>query len=111
MTRLQARFRTIIGRYGDLLGTAPAVIASVTPGRARTYVSDADLDSAVRPIWIAYAGHDHPASEGQTLAWGARSVLVKRTIDVRFGGNTVARLLVLFTATSVPGEGEPGPLV
>ena len=109
MTRLQARFRTIISRYGDLLGTGPAVIATITPGRARIYVSDTDLDSATRPIWLAYAGYDHPATEGQILAWGARSMMVKRSIDVRFGGVVVARLFVLFTAVS--GGGEPGPLV
>lgn len=109
MTRLQARFRTIIARYGDLLGTAKAVVTAVTPGRARTYITDSDLDSASRPIWLAYAGYDHPAAEGQTLTWGARSLLVKRTIDVRFGGTTIARLFVLFTTTGVPGGG-PSPM-
>lgn len=97
MTRLQARFRTIVARYGELLGTGSAIVTTITPGRARTYVADTDLDSATRPIWIAYAAYDHPAVEGQTLAWGARSLIVKRTIDVRFGSATIARLFVLFS--------------
>ena len=107
MTRLQARFHTIIARYGDVLGTNSAVVTTITPGRARTYVSDTDLDSATRPIWIAYAGFDHPATEGQTLTWGTRSLVVKRAIDVRFGSTVIARLFVLFTAASGGGGSTP----
>ena len=96
MTRLQARFRTIVARYGEDVGDAPAVVASLTPSRARSYVSDGEIDAAGRPLWIAYAAYDHPAVEGGTVLWGARSLKVKRAIDIRFAGATVSRLLVLF---------------
>ena len=104
MTRLQARFRTIIGRYGETLGAAPAVVAPITPFRARSYLADAEIDAAPRPLWVAYAGHDHPATEGETLAWGTRSLVVRRAIEVRFAGKTVARLLVLAVASGATPE-------
>ena len=108
MTRLQARFKTIVARYGDPLGSAPAVLAPLAPSKARTYVGDADLGSASRPIWIATTGYDHPAAEGDTLAWGARSLTVKKAVDVRFAGKSVARLLVLFPASSGGGGAGGG---
>jgi hypothetical protein len=109
MTRLQVRFRTILARYGELLGTGSAIVTTITPGRARTYVADTDLDSATRPIWIAYAAYDHPAVEGQTLAWRGQSLLVKRTMDVRLASATIARLFVLFTVASGGGGGGTTP--
>ena len=104
MTRLQSRFRTIIRRRGDDLGGAPAVVAPLTPSKARNYLPDREVYAAARPVWIATAAYDHPATEGQTLFWGIRLLIVKRTVEVRFGGKTVARLLVLFPASS----GSPG---
>lgn len=100
MTRLQARFRTVVARCGEDLGGFPAVVAPLSPFRARSYVSDAEIDVAGRPLWVAYTAHDHPAAEGATVAWGARSLVVKRAIEVRFAGKTVARLLMLVVAGS-----------
>ncbi len=98
MTRLQARSRTVVARLGEDVGGFPAVVAPLTPFRARSYVSDAEIDAAGRPLWLAYAAHDHPAVEGATVAWAGRSLMVKRAVDVRFAGKTVARLLVLVGA-------------
>ena len=109
MTRLQSRFKTIIRRHGDDLGGAPAVVAPLALAKARNYLDDGAVYAAARPIWIATTGFDHPATEGQTLLWGSRSLVVKRAVEVRFGGKAVARLLVLFsTSSGTPGaEGEP----
>ena len=109
MTRLQSRFKTIVRRYGDDLGGGSAVVAPLALAKARNYLDDGAVYAATRPIWIATTGYDHPATEGQTLLWGARSVVVKRAIEVRFGGKAVARLLVLFSTTgSSGGVDEPG---
>lgn len=97
MTRLQARFRAIIFRFGEDFGGGRAVIAPLSPFRAQKYLSDADIATTDRPVWIAYAAYNHPANEGDTITWGARSLVVKRAIDVRFAGNAVARILFLAT--------------
>lgn len=111
MTRLQAKFRTVVARYGEDLGGAPGVVVPLGLAKARDYLTDPEIDAAARPIWLATVGYDHPATEGATLAWRTRSVLVKRTIDVRFAGKTVSRLLVLFAlpVASPPGNGGTLP--
>ena len=108
MTRLQVRFRTIVGRYGEDVGGAPAVVAPLAPSKARTYVDDGTLAGTTRPIFIATAAYDHPATEGATVAWRTRTLRVERAVDVRLMGRTVARLLVLFPLAS-GGGGGGGP--
>lgn len=98
MTALQARFRGVVARFGETVGGGAAVVAPLSPSQARTYASDAEIEAAGRPLWLAYAAHDHPATEGSTVTWGARTLTVKRALDVRFAGTTVARQLVLFPA-------------
>ena len=109
MTRLQSRFKTIIRRRGDDLGGAPAVVAPLALAKARNYLEDSAVYAATRPVWIATTAYDHPATEGQTLLWGIRSLVVKRTVEVRIGGRPVARLLVLFSTSSGTHGGEVEP--
>ena len=109
MTRLQSRFKTIIRRHGDDLGGAPAVVAPLALAKARNDLPDAAVYAANRPIWIATAAYDHPALEGQTLLWGIRAVVVKRAVEVRFGGKPVARLLILFSTSAVSPNAAGGP--
>lgn len=98
MTRLQSRFKAIVARYGDDLGGAPGVVTALAPARARSYLSDAEIDAAPRPMWVATTGYDHPALEGASVLWGARTLVVKRAVEVRFRGTTVARVLALVSA-------------
>lgn len=109
MTRLQARFRGVVLRYGEAVGAAPGVVVPLGYARARDYLADDELSAAPRPMWLANVGYDHPSAEGDTLTWRTRTLLVKRAIDVRFSGLTVARLLVLVgTTASGGGTTDPG---
>lgn len=107
MTRLQSRFRGVVLRYGETVGGGTGVVVPLGYAKARDYLADDELSAAPRPMWLATVGYDHPAAEGDTVAWRTRSLLVKRAVDVRFAGATVARLLVLLATTGTSGGG-PG---
>lgn len=111
MTNLQARFRAVVGRYGEAVGGGLGVVVMLGYAKARDYLADDEISAAPKPMWLATTGYDHPAAEGDTLAWRTRSLLVKRAIDVRFAGATVSRLLVLIGTSGTSGGGGTTPTV
>ncbi len=103
MTRLQARFKTIVVRYGEAVGAAPGMVVPLGLAKARDYLADDEIAAATRPMWLVTTAFDHPAAEGDTLAWRTRSLKVKRAIDVRLSGATITRLLVLVAISPTTG--------
>ncbi|HEY0867648.1 MAG TPA: hypothetical protein VGE01_09720 [Fimbriimonas sp.] len=99
MTALQRRFRKIVQRLGEPYvsggDTRTGIFAPMSSGFAGTYLTSAELGAAARPIRVAYVAFDDPTLEGAALTWNGYTLTVKRAIQVRFRGTTVARMLVL----------------
>lgn len=99
MTALPRRVKRILQRLGETY-TCGATAASglfsvITSSIASTYIAYADLDTLPRPIRMAYVPFDDASTEGATLTTGGKTFTVRRAMDVRFHGTTVARILVL----------------
>lgn len=99
MTRLQLRFRRAIERVGDPLTVAGqarvGIVASLSHEEAQTYLSDAELGAALKPIRAAYVPSDDPTASGATVQWNGQSLSVLRAVELRATAQTVARLLIL----------------
>ncbi len=96
---LAKRFRGVIRRLGDAFtstaGAGLGVFATLSPAEAGRYLSDADPASVGRPIRLAYVPHDDATATGQSVTWQGQTLNVANTVDLRYRGATVLRVLVL----------------
>jgi hypothetical protein len=91
--------KAAIKRYGEafMVGGSErrGIVATLSPNRARTYLSDLAVDGALRPIRSVYVAFDDPTLEGDSVTWLGEVYAVARAVALRHRGETVARLLVL----------------
>ncbi|MER3496258.1 MAG: hypothetical protein C4320_05330 [Armatimonadota bacterium] len=96
---LRKRLKAAIQRAGEPytpFGGAPrvAVFSAINRSATLTYVPIEVVNELDRPILMAHAPWDDPTAKGVSLTWRARTLKVQAVMDVRFAGETVARLFV-----------------
>lgn len=99
MSPLQRRFKAVLLRLGEgfTVGAATriGVFAVLPADQHATYLTDAEIAAAAKPIYAAYVPHDDPTVAGDTVGWNGLTLVVKRAVVLRHGGEAVVRLLVL----------------
>lgn len=99
MSALPRRFQAIITRLGDAFtvgGASGKGVFAVLPAPAMgTYLTDAEIGAATRPVWLATVAYDDATNASDTLTWNGAAYTVVRVVQARFRGETVARVLVL----------------
>lgn len=98
MSALPRRFKSVIERTGDsyLVGgnSRKALVAVLDGGRAGGVLTQAEIDTLAKPIWLAYVPHDDGTAVNDTVSWDGLSLNVKKVVKARAQGETVAKLLV-----------------
>jgi hypothetical protein len=99
MTALQRRFKAAIERNGDLFaigGNARrGLFILLASERAREFLSESEIAAATMPLRLAYVTFDDSAAVSETVVWNGQNLGVKRAVNLRAKGETVARILVL----------------
>lgn len=75
--------------------THRGVFSNMTTGNARAYLTFAEIDSIVLPIWSCVVSSTDTAIEGDLVTWNGLSLLVRKIAQARFQGAVVGKLLVL----------------
>ncbi len=100
MTALQRRMKSVIERVGDTFTVGgvshKGVVTLLNPTAARDYLAQSDIDSAPRPLRLAYAAFDDTTVVGNSVAWASITLTVRKLVEVRYIGSVIARLLVLY---------------
>lgn len=96
---LPKRFRGVIERVGESMTIASAItqaiVAPLSASEAADYVNATELEGANRPLQLAYVPFDAAANAEDAVTWQAHPYNVLRAIDLRYQGETFARMLVL----------------
>lgn len=97
MSALTDRATTAILSHADdlTLGGVGRKALVTMLGGARAYLSDAEYEAAGRPILGAVVPASDTTTAGSSANYLGRALTVKRAIDLRWDGATIARLLVL----------------
>ncbi len=99
MNALRSRLSGVLKRYGEAFTVGGAattgIFCPLPPERAKTYLTDAEVAAASRPMWLSYVPHDDPSTVAASVAWNSLALTVKRIVDVRVQGATVGKILVL----------------
>ena len=99
MTAAQARVKGAIQASGENYLTGSSVrrglFSILRPGQARDFLSDLDIDSAGRPIRIAYVPYDDTTAAGVSVTVGGVTQTVVKTVDLRYLAAVIARAVVL----------------
>ena len=99
MSALQTRAKNAVLRVADTFTVSGNArkgwIRICSYGRALLYATPAEVDTYSRPLRILLIPHDDPTSVGDTVVWNSLSLSVKKSADVRFRDETVAKVLLL----------------
>jgi len=100
MSPLQKRFRNVIEISGEPVtiggSDSHALMSPISYSQATVYMSLSELDSATsRPRYGAYTSYDSPGAADDTFEWSGSPLTVRKVMDLRAKGQTVAKLMVL----------------
>lgn len=100
MTAAQRRFSAVIGRYGEPITVDGeefvGIAVLLSPGQARLYLSDTDLESiTARPMFTVYLAHDAAIEAGDPVTWSRGSGEIRRCVELKARGQTVGKLAVV----------------
>ena len=99
MTAIQRRFKNVLERIGDTFtvsgNSRKGVFAVLPVEKAKGFLTQAEVDAAGRPLRIAYVPFDDTTAATNSVSWDGLTLTVKKALNVRAKGETVARLLVL----------------
>ena len=99
MSRLLDRVQSLIDKFGEdfTVGgvTRRGVFSNMTTGNARAYLTFAEIDSIILPIWSCVVTSTDATVVGDTVVWNGLTLLVKKIAQARFQGGLVGKLLVL----------------
>lgn len=102
MSLLQQRIKTRLEREADAFSVGgvghSGVFQLLAPSKARTYLDDAVINAAQKPLYLAYVPHDDTTAELDTLDWNGLSLYVQRVVPVWLRDETALKLLVLTKA-------------
>ena len=89
----------ILARLGDsfTVGATPGagVFRILSPGEALSYLTQAEVDAASRPMLLATVPPDDATAEGDTLTFHGVDYTVGKVVERRLGSTLVARELAL----------------
>jgi len=99
MTAIQRRFKSVLERIGDTFTVSgnnrKGIFAILPLERAKEFLTQSELDAAGRPLRMAYVEYDDVAAVTNSVSWDGLTLTVKKALNIRAKGETVARLLVL----------------
>lgn len=99
MSVVQDRVTGLVARYGEDFTVGGAahrgVFSNMTPGTARAYLTQAEIDAAALPLWACLVAHDDTTAVGNTVTWNSLTLTVKKIAQARLAGGLVAKMLVL----------------
>jgi hypothetical protein len=99
MTPAVGRFVGVVNAQGEpftVSGVDHLGVFSVIPSSSHlSYLTQAEVDGASKPIWLVLVSAIDSTSSGATLIWNGGSWTVMRILPLRHKGETVAKMLVI----------------
>ena len=98
MTALRNRITAVLKKYGEpfTVGGTPAkgIFRPLPLEKAKTYLTDAELSAAGRPMWLTYVPFDDPSKVAASISWNSLTLAVKRVVELRVQGTVVGKIIV-----------------
>ncbi len=99
MTPEQRRAKAVIERFGDPFTVGASerkgVFAPLSRERALDLFTEAQWTALPLPAWLVATPHDDPTAVNDPLTWNGATLTVRKAVESRAKGQTVARLLVV----------------
>lgn len=97
MAAQEQRLQALVQRHGEAVTvdgtrTVQMVVFVATSGLLRSLLTDTDLMTFARPVWVGVLSPDEVLQEGDTVSRDGANFVVRRVSTLKIGNTAVVKL-------------------